>query len=526
MSKEFDVENIPGYEYMDEDDISYFKKFGNAMDDQAEIILDYYNVDSKTMGAVYAWYMNNLMHDQDMYIVEGAPLVCSGQDYSERQLLSQSGQITCQVDKEKVTEMSTLRIVGNRQANVNDYFPAVVTDAKGGLRKKAESYVPYEDEEILNIVSFGNCLNISKDEEIETLAQQLYDSIPYKNTAWSKERILYEMKKAIEQGKGTCYCCMLLNPEWENLPIEYDFSSESFEVNRDFRISPIGGIDQSYQQINGREQINMMSMLFCQRGGIITAKKSGQRQWLIKNVFTDLEKDLVKKYADKFAYVNWPQAKKDCAEAIWKKFYVEEGYDAGFVAGLIGNMFGEGGCGLLQYGLNWEQYGKGDTTFTSGKVISNLEQARIACTVAPDKYGIGMVQWSSPDRKKELFNSYQNQSKDGMLSQEQLMNAEIEYMFIELADLGSIHYYKNIVPEYNAYSNACENVGDNITYATCILFRKYEIPGEYKDVNNDDYTVAEGKWDEARNAASGDDVPSICQRIIASKIAYEEFMNR
>ena len=31
MSEEFDIEEISGHEYMDEDYISYFKKFGNSM---------------------------------------------------------------------------------------------------------------------------------------------------------------------------------------------------------------------------------------------------------------------------------------------------------------------------------------------------------------------------------------------------------------------------------------------------------------------------------------------------------------
>ena len=30
MSEEFDIEEISGHEYMDEDDISYFKKFGKV----------------------------------------------------------------------------------------------------------------------------------------------------------------------------------------------------------------------------------------------------------------------------------------------------------------------------------------------------------------------------------------------------------------------------------------------------------------------------------------------------------------
>ena len=280
MSEEFDIEEVSGHEYMDEDDISYFKKFGNSMADQTEIIMDQYNIDSETMRDACAWYMNNLMHDQDMYLVEGASLACSMQDDSVHYLNSESGSITSQIDDEQVVEMSTLKIVENRKANIRYFIPAVVTDAKGGIRDKAQNHISINDENSLNIVSFGNCKNIPDGAELETLAKEIHKSIPYQNDAWSTDRILYEMKKAIEQGKGICHCCMLLNPEWENLPIEYDFSTGSFKESRDPRILPIGGLDQSYQQINGKEQINMMSMLFCQHGGIITAQKSGQINYL------------------------------------------------------------------------------------------------------------------------------------------------------------------------------------------------------------------------------------------------------
>ncbi|MGN0279786.1 MAG: phage tail tip lysozyme [Lachnospiraceae bacterium] len=85
--------------------------------------------------------------------------------------------------------------------------------------------------------------------------------------------------------------------------------------------------------------------------------------------------------------------KKECAQAIWQKFYVEGGYDARFVAGLIGNMFGEGQCGQLQY-ADWNQPWNVNNLCQSGKVISNIEQARVACLLSTKDYGIGMVQWS------------------------------------------------------------------------------------------------------------------------------------
>ena len=43
----------------------------------------------------------------------------------------------------------------------------------------------------------------------------------------------------------------------------------------------------------------------------------------------------------------WSEEKKKCAEEIWQRFYLEYGYDAYFVAGIIGNMYGEGWYGML-----------------------------------------------------------------------------------------------------------------------------------------------------------------------------------
>ncbi len=69
-----------------------------------------------------------------------------------------------------------------------------------------------------------------------------------------------------------------------------------------------------------------------------------------------------------------------------------------------------------------------------------------------------------------------------------------------------------------------DNIGDDISLSTCILYRKYEAASGYKNVEPQDFTVVEGVWDKASNAKTTNDVPSICKRIIASKVVYEEFM--
>lgn len=110
----------------------------------------------------------------------------------------------------------------------------------------------------------------------------------------------------------------------------------------------------------------------------------------------------------------------------------------------------------------------------------------------------------------------------GALSKEQLIQAEIDTMFTELTSNDSD--FSEILPTYEKYYQENNNLSDDITFSACLLFRDYEIPGTYKDVNKkDNYAVADGVWDKAQNAESDSDIPSICKRIIAAKVAYEEF---
>lgn len=119
--------------------------------------------------------------------------------------------------------------------------------------------------------SFGNCKRF--DEENITEIEEMLDGVcralmdRYEYTGVTEEQMLSGILQALKQNRGTCFCCMVLNPEWENLPTEYDY------VDDTFREEPMmSGIDRvlfadSHQQFNGREGINMMSMLFCRYGG-------------------------------------------------------------------------------------------------------------------------------------------------------------------------------------------------------------------------------------------------------------------
>lgn len=542
--KEFDVDGIKHGEFMDAKDRQYFERYGSAMDEQAEIIKD--NPDEYMAYAeqVYDSVLKRLSGNMNQYLVHGACLKCSKQLEAEniQKLVREGKEIYSKADHVKKT--SKLQILETRTESANGLPFANVTDTRGGLSGellKGEDKEGEEEENELNIVSFGNCGFLNEEPkliDVKIIAERVLQILfpdsglgdKSKHSDIAVDKIAEGIREGIESGKGTCYGCMVLNPEWENLPEEYDYVDNSFDAMPG-AVGIMGFLEgKQYFQFGGREAINMMSMLFCRfGGGIINAVDSGQS---FEGIFTDLEKALISKYSD-FAYEEWDEEKKQCAEEIWNKFYVEGGYDACFVAGLIGNMYEEASCGTLQYplgGMNWNLYIKDGNVYKGGEIVSNIAQIQAACKEAPGDYGIGMLQWSDMGRKASLLECYKkNQSADGTLTPEQLIKAEIEYIHIELPKEEDKPSYMGTMNIYRGYLKEPHKTVDHIEYATCLLFRRYEAPGTYKDVDATDYTVIDEVRDKARKSAelgSEAKIPSIIKRIIASKIAYEEFINK
>lgn len=305
---------------------------------------------------------------------------------------------------------------------------------------------------------------------------------------------------------GTCRKLMKLEDDWENLMC--DTTKRLFGY-----------------QLEGEEAegIYRQSVLFCSHGGFIYPLTSGQSEETIENIYNDLEEDLLAKFSE-YSFEKWSSEKQECAKEIWEKFYIQEGWDAYFVAGLIGNMYGEGSCGKLQKKPGWDSFTDKDNIvkLKSDMIITDIDEAEVACTVATGSYGVGMVQWSDMGRKNNLYMFYQqNQSDDGTLSTEQLLKAEIEMINYELKYENT---YKDIYPNYEEYAQNSNDADSSITYATAIIFREYERPKERDVVHSGDYAVSESVWNEARNANKGQELHSICQRIITSKVAYEYFM--
>lgn len=505
MGKEFDVEQIEGYDLMNEEEKRYYEKYKEEINNQADLVAEENDVNPEEQIEI-AFIMNSLSSDRREYIVDGAPLECTMQEMSENtQKFKYKGTVIKSVYIEN-EEDSKLMIQEMRAETINEKVPANITDAKGGLRDSLRI-----GKNKLNIISFGNCKYANRYKDVREMAGRLYIELPSVSVDILEEKI----KDAIMSGCGTCYCLMMLNPEWENMPLGHNWCAESFEDN----------FPKSYQQYNEKEGINMMSMLFCRCGGIINAVKSGQDK--VESIWEIDEQILLNNFGDNWAYENWSQEKKLCAEELWKRLVIEEGIDPVFVVGLIGNVFAEGAVGMLQSGLNWESSYKLD--IKGYDIISKIDQARIACGT-PSGWGVGMIQWSHPSRKKILLSNYESyKSEDGKLSLEQLVAAECETIKDELC-LGKEEksnnggYKKVYNSTYTKLIKGKKNAGDKIEVSTCLLFRDYIKPGTYEEVDKDnDYKVADGVWDEAQKAEEFDDVPSIYKRIIAAKIAYEHF---
>ena len=279
----------------------YLMKFGKSLADQMEVVASEADFDSETMRDEFEDLINNINNlsedNAQYYIVETAQLACSRQLDDVQTLLCKKGEITSilKVDvkneEEEAESLSQLRIPEERSVIYGTRKPAVVTDAKGGLRDEIQSEIQGNKRwEGLNVISFGNCPYMQENPELGSLAQKLYDSIPVPERNVSAFEIEEKMTEAIEQGYGTCYCCMDLESEWENLPAGFCVDNGNFYCESSNK--------ESTQQVDDIEEINMMSMLFCRRGGIITALTSGQKQIQEQIVYEQEE------YREYFIYID------------------------------------------------------------------------------------------------------------------------------------------------------------------------------------------------------------------------------
>ena len=345
--KKFDVEQIQGSQFMDDQDRQYFEKFGSAMDGQAEALAEQYKIDPKEANDKFDFLMDTLIYNLKEYIVNGAPLKCSMQaDENSKQELFYHGKIITSKPLPSY-DKSALQLPEEREEDTNGLVFANVSDTTGGLSGELLTKGGK-----LNIASFGNCKYLGENSliQVEEIAEKIYHALVnsrgYKGT--TKEEVVNGILEALESNKGTCYCCMLLNSEWENLPVEYDYMDNSFQKEL-----PSAGVSralfsESYMQFGGREGINMMSMLFCRYGGgIISAKESGQS--LVDMTVQDM---------------------------LWRDLK-NMGYSDIAIAAIMGN-------------ISWE----------SQFIVGNTQNGKPA---GEDGVGIGLCQWTFKTRKQGLI---------------------------------------------------------------------------------------------------------------------------
>ena len=253
-------ENIPGNQFMEEHEREFFDKNAIVLERQAAIMAENYRSDKDD--SLYD-FIADLEEHKEEYVVDGALLACTRCSKQARKIKIDGVEFAGELqDVEKNSRIYT----GDRPQTINGLVPAGVKDCIGGMRGE-EMRAKGEGEETgeVNIVSFGNCTFIPQGEELNKI-------LLAQNMMHKKDKII----EAIKEGKGTCYCFMRLNEEWENLAIAGEYVVGEMAI-------PKIGIEKAllsapYMKFNGVEGINMLSILFCQfGGGIIAALESGQR---------------------------------------------------------------------------------------------------------------------------------------------------------------------------------------------------------------------------------------------------------
>lgn len=274
MSDRYDVDKVLENPFIDNQAREFFETYGSVIEQQADLIAERRGLDDKEQEAHLDEYLQDLEEKKYEYIVQGALLTCS-KGTCKKQIVMYKGE-ELESTPSKIQACDRIQVPNTRSAHVYGNIPATVMDCKGGMRDASNDEI--------NIFGFGNCGEIANKAVLEDLLE--------KAGLTGKEE---DIKKAIEEGKGTCHCFMNLNDNWENLSMVGEYLTDEFFM-------PCGGVQRAfwnppsppYLQFDGKEGINMMSMLFCQYGGgIITAQESGQAYVSLE---TDMALDILKEY--------------------------------------------------------------------------------------------------------------------------------------------------------------------------------------------------------------------------------------
>ena len=234
--------------------VDFLDKYEDELEIQGKRIAEEKGFEGEEELDTYISYLNNVPEE---YIVDGALLACTKGTNEVKTIKYDGKTLVSKVGAGK--ENSRISIFKDRKSKINGLVPVTVEDCKGGFRD--------DTGEGVNIVSFGNCGFLYDGENINQLMQE---------RGKVRKPMLEEVEKALEEGKGTCYCFMDLEKSWENMP--YDVMGQ---MNGSFNYLSAGVstvLNGSYYlEFDKKEGINRMSMLFCKLGGgCIMALESGQ----------------------------------------------------------------------------------------------------------------------------------------------------------------------------------------------------------------------------------------------------------
>lgn len=333
--------------------------------------------------------LGKLSYLKNEYIVEGAQLTCSRCTKEPRTLRYKGETINCNYNDKDSRDR--IYIFEERAEEINGLVPVNIEDCKGGLRDDREK------DECVNIVSMGNCTFFSDGKNIEEI-------IGEGKCINNPEDII----EAINKGLGSCYCFMSLNEKWENMPLGIaDGLAGRTKL-------PSAGIESvfntpSYMKFNGKEGINMMSMLFCNLGGgCITALESGQDSYfndmryqrLLKE--TERRKGRIENYKIEFVLEIFPiilenERKSGVpAEITFAQMCTESGY-------------GQKTCIDINTGINGNNYFgiKGVGPAGSVTIETNEEIGGNKITVIDNFKAYNSMQESIEDHSNLLVNKYQ-----------------------------------------------------------------------------------------------------------------------
>lgn len=249
-----------------------------------------------------------------------------------------------------------------------------------------------------------------------------------------------EIVDAIKAGKGLCYCFMNLNDEWENLAMagEYLTGMDQISCAGTAKI-----FASSYMKFNGKEGINMLSMLFCPYGGgIITAKESGQHIKMRKIL------DDVISVKEKNGRI-WTDDEMYIAKYMTLRM-LNQGYSLEIIAGMIGNVVNEGKPGYFESSAYKDLSKKPDylvhmdsqhayNTLVSGKLLTDvgtniLEQLKIAngCSTELHMFGLGTNQWTGARGERLIMKYIEKFGNNAFPTQEECAETEVDFMLEEL----------------------------------------------------------------------------------------------